>query len=453
MATYNPYMQEYISISDNIDEDISYLRINVYDSISIVEDIEILQEPLGAIKSDSISIAESDTREISTQFVLVTDSISIAEDIEIIQEPLGLLTNDSISIADTQPLEIPRLDLSTNNSITIAESQTPILPRLDISTSDSPSIAESQSLIIPILYESLSEAITIAEYPYWGLSPIPLSTNNSITIAEYPYWGLSPIPLSTNNSITIAEYINPAILILLSMSDSITIAEWEKEDIWHIWADLYINIIEYIAVTDSETPTVFCYYYGYDSVTIAESLAYGLSLIVLSTSDSISISDTEQETVLPLVVYDNIYIRDLYVKAIADADVGTGALGDTIAATQLVLASATRTAGTATSNSFKVRSALFIRWYVNVTAEVGSSTLDIIIQTSPDNSVWYDAVTIDQISATGQYTDTLTEPGIYVRAKCTVAGTSFTYAIKMTKHMPIRRFERRRPRRRSLARK
>ena len=295
--------------------------------------------------------------------------------------------SDSISIAESLTLEIPRLDLAINNSISIAEDISDVWPPYDLTTYDSVSIAEDNS---------------------WNL-----------VINEYQF-------------------------------DSIIIAEWEKEDIWHVWADLYINIIEYVSIADTESSIVQCYYYGFDSITIAESQAYGLSLIVLSTSDSISISDVEQLYEFPLYVYDNIYIRDLFVKAIADADVAIKA--DTIAAPQTVLASATRTVGITTSNAFKVSSTLFIRWYFDVTAEAGTSTLDIILQTSPDNIVWYDAVTADQISATGQYTTTLTEPGIYVRAKCTVAGTSFTFSVKMVKHMPVRRFERRRSgRRRSFA--
>ncbi len=98
-----------------------------------------------------------------------------------------------------------------------------------------------------------------------------------------------------------------------------------------------------------------------------------------------------------------------------------------------ILSSALRSSSS-TSNSFKIQTSSSIRLYVNVTAEAGASTLDIIIQTSPDNSTWYDATSMDQISATGQYTTTATVVGPYIRVKYTIGGTSFTFEVKMTRH-------------------
>lgn len=268
-------------------------------------------------------------------------------------------------------------------------------------------IADTEAEIVNILYLSISDTISIAENLAFLYEPLGLILANSISVVEDIEEDIIPEILSTNNSISIAENIVLEVTPLL------------------------------LTVTD--TPS------------IAENIALKIPGLLLTTNDSILVADVKAAGGLfPLVVFDNVYIRDYFWKAISDADVST--VADTIAATQLILASATRTAATYLSNAFKVSSALLIRWYFDVTAEVGTSTLDIILQTSPDNLVWYDAVTADQISATGQYTTTMTEPGIYVRAKCTVAGTSFTFSVKMTKHMPVRRFERRYRSRRSLAR-
>jgi len=108
-----------------------------------------------------------------------------------------------------------------------------------------------------------------------------------------------------------------------------------------------------------------------------------------------------------------------------------------ITSPKIILASATRSTSS-TSNSFKIQTSSSIRLYVDVTAEAGASTLDIVIQTSPDNSKWYDAVSMDQISATGQYTTTATVIGPYIRIKYTIAGTSFTFEVKMTRHNWVR---------------
>lgn len=105
---------------------------------------------------------------------------------------------------------------------------------------------------------------------------------------------------------------------------------------------------------------------------------------------------------------------------------------------QTILASAKRTAAAdAVSNSFKTFSCSSIRLYVDVTAETGTATLDIKIQTSPDNTVWYNATVVTQITATGQYTDTATVIGPYIRIIYTVAGSdtpSFTFSVKMSKN-------------------
>jgi hypothetical protein len=93
------------------------------------------------------------------------------------------------------------------------------------------------------------------------------------------------------------------------------------------------------------------------------------------------------------------------------------------------LSSGIKTAATAQSSAFEVSAYTEGQILVNVTAEGGTSTLDIIIETSPDDSVWYTHTAIAQISATGQYRQAITNFGKYVRINYTVAGTSFTFSI------------------------
>jgi len=95
------------------------------------------------------------------------------------------------------------------------------------------------------------------------------------------------------------------------------------------------------------------------------------------------------------------------------------------------LASATYSAGSAAySSGFLVSAYHEGQILVNVTAEAGTSTLDIVVQTSDDNSTYYDHTTCAQITATGQYRYAVTNFGKYVRLKYTVGGTSFTFTAK-----------------------
>ena len=93
------------------------------------------------------------------------------------------------------------------------------------------------------------------------------------------------------------------------------------------------------------------------------------------------------------------------------------------------LASGVRTAATAQSSGFEVSAYHEGQILVNVTAESGTSTLDIIIETSNDNSTYYTHTTISQITATGKTRQAITNFGKYVRINYTVGGTSFTFAI------------------------
>ena len=95
-----------------------------------------------------------------------------------------------------------------------------------------------------------------------------------------------------------------------------------------------------------------------------------------------------------------------------------------------ILASGTYTAATAYSSSFNVEAYIEGLIFIDVTAESGTSTLDIIIEISPDDSEWYTHTTISQISATGNTLQAITNFGKYIRAKYTVGGTSFTFSIK-----------------------
>lgn len=91
------------------------------------------------------------------------------------------------------------------------------------------------------------------------------------------------------------------------------------------------------------------------------------------------------------------------------------------------LSSGDRTAATAYSSGFEVSAYHEGQVLVSVTAESGVSTLDITVQTSDDNSVYYDHTTCAQITATGQYRYAFTNFGKYVRYKYVVGGTSFTF--------------------------
>ncbi len=87
---------------------------------------------------------------------------------------------------------------------------------------------------------------------------------------------------------------------------------------------------------------------------------------------------------------------------------------------------------TVTSTPVEVANYLTIVAYLNVTAVSGTTpTLNIKLQDSADGVTYYDipGATFTAVTATGQQRIVVTNPGIYLQAVQTIAGTtpSFTY--------------------------
>jgi len=93
------------------------------------------------------------------------------------------------------------------------------------------------------------------------------------------------------------------------------------------------------------------------------------------------------------------------------------------------LSSGVKTAATAQSTAFDVSAYIEGQLFIDVTVEAGASTLDITVETSPNNSTWYTHTTVGQISATGQTRAAITNFGNYVRINYVVGGTSFTFSV------------------------
>lgn len=123
----------------------------------------------------------------------------------------------------------------------------------------------------------------------------------------------------------------------------------------------------------------------------------------------------------------NRFFRTIAILLILAVSVTAGA-GDRKVSGKTMLSSGTYTAATAYSSGFVVSAYIEGQVLVNVTAEADTSTLDITVQTSDDNSTYYDHTSCAQITATGQYRTAITNFGKYVRLKYVVGGTSFTFA-------------------------
>jgi hypothetical protein len=117
-----------------------------------------------------------------------------------------------------------------------------------------------------------------------------------------------------------------------------------------------------------------------------------------------------------------IFLTDLIAASPARAD-------DRKTRVITFLSSGVKTAATAQSTAFDVSSYTEGQIFIDVTVEVATTTLDITIQTSPDNVTWYTHTTVGQISAIGQTRQPITNFGNYLRINYVVGGTSFTFSV------------------------
>lgn len=70
---------------------------------------------------------------------------------------------------------------------------------------------------------------------------------------------------------------------------------------------------------------------------------------------------------------------------------------------------------------------------VEVTAASGSGkALDITVQTSHNNAAWYDHSTIVTITDIGNYIDSVTQYGKYIRLSYAISGTTPSFTFKIT---------------------
>lgn len=117
------------------------------------------------------------------------------------------------------------------------------------------------------------------------------------------------------------------------------------------------------------------------------------------------------------------------ILMLAATPAGTANAEDHKTRTITFSASGLKTAAISQTSSFAVSAYTEGQLFVDVTAEAGTSTLDIIVQVSPDNVTWYTHTTVSQITTIGQYRTALTNFGNYMRIYYTVGGTSFTFSV------------------------
>ena len=99
---------------------------------------------------------------------------------------------------------------------------------------------------------------------------------------------------------------------------------------------------------------------------------------------------------------------------------------------QQMLPSAARTTGGQTSG-FDFGDGIECLIMVEVSTATGDGKqLDITIQTSHDNTNWFDHSTVSSITDTGNFIDSVTQYGKYLRISYSISGTTPSFTFKIT---------------------
>ena len=99
---------------------------------------------------------------------------------------------------------------------------------------------------------------------------------------------------------------------------------------------------------------------------------------------------------------------------------------------QQMLPSAARTTDGET-NGYDFGDATECLLMVEVTAASGAGKqLDVIVQTSHDNVNWFDHSTFSAITDTGNFIDSVTQYGKYLRVSYKITGTTPSFTFKIT---------------------
>jgi len=322
-SIYHLSLFESVSIVENVNALLPLLNISIYDSIIITEDVSKLIEIYYVSVNELISINENvselitvlilyvdDSVSINEYFsslfshynILVSDSISINESVNKFINILLLLSSDSISITENFPLLIS-YSLKLNETISVIDLEEEILPELETNIYDSIFLNESLIKSLPNLFITSFESISISENNLWNLV-CNLFIHESVSITDTEEEIIQGLNIAIYDSIALSDFIAEKLPALPKyLFDSIGTIESITRNLV-----CYFNSFDSVAVSDEEGEILAELNLSiYESLSITEYTKRSLKCY-FNSSDQVSINDTEEELISILYAYVNSQI-------------------------------------------------------------------------------------------------------------------------------------------------
>jgi len=303
--------------------------LSVYDEVSITEDITASLDVLNTLVYDEVSIAESvSVLDIVVEVGPIVENISITEDIAAYLDVLNTLVYDEVSITESISAVLDVLWVSVYDSVSITEAATSSIA-IGTSVYDSVSITESVALDIPCGVE-VYEEVSIAEDISLSLDILNTLVYDSISITEYVSLLDLVVELSIYDEVSITESVVASLDVLnLLVYDEVSITEDTSVSI----DVLNVNVYELIDVKESwSDPRI------YDSITVTEDVSVVLDALVVDEYDSVSITEDVALLLdtLNTSVYDSVSIAESI--SVHDIVVEVGPIVETISIAEEVVA-------------------------------------------------------------------------------------------------------------------
>lgn len=138
-----------ITLTENVNLEISPLKAEVDDDITLTEDVEVHVTPLKSEVNDTLNLSEDVAVHITPLEVSVYDSITLSEDITV-ETKEGILdvdVNDTLTLSDETTVQVTPLEVSVSDDITLSEDVTPEIISSILSVNVYDSIALTDQVI------------------------------------------------------------------------------------------------------------------------------------------------------------------------------------------------------------------------------------------------------------------------------------------------------------------
>ena len=240
---------ETVTVDESVTMSMTRLRINIFDAVTVEDAPGIFaQGPLGVVVFENVTVQEALERYLSLY-------INAFDEVTVIDGALNMDVFDAVSVVEDVTIKLARLVLNVNETVTVTESQTVFGPVLEVGALvfDDLVTSESVTLVLTSLRPTVSEDVTVSESVTVSISSINLEVNVSEDVSVVESITAQPNPMQINEFTEIIIEDVPFIvtgLLLIQSVDSVTVDDVPDIRLLPMQCDVFdaVSVTERIAL-------------------------------------------------------------------------------------------------------------------------------------------------------------------------------------------------------------